>query len=314
MSSNERLQQLYSHLSPSYSLGLSIQPAKEISPELKERVLNEENHRRLEGKVCIVTGAGSAMGIGRSAAFTFAKDGAAVIYVTDIYGERLPKLVEDIKSKYPQIKCIARILDATDEASVAAITKDAVKEHGRLDVFFASAGSSEYSGTVNSKEFMESIRLNALSAFLAIKHAGEAMKVTGGSKKESGGSIILTSSVAGVRSGAGPIHYSAAKAAVINLAMTGATSLANTNIRVNAICPGLIETDMTKEFFDLARKKNVADKIGQLNPLGRYGIATEIANVASFLASDESSYINGQAIRACGGLSASLPIVPGRWQ
>ncbi|KAG8936814.1 hypothetical protein FRC02_011393 [Tulasnella sp. 418] len=116
-----------------------------------------------------------------------------------------------------------------------------------------------------------------------------------------------------IRSGAGTVDYSAAKAGVNSLAKTAAYQLANTDIRVNTICPGLIETGMTSGTFDYAKAKGSAHKIGQLNPLGRYGVAEEIAQPAVFLASDDSSYVNGQNIAVDGGLSASHPVAPGRW-
>ena len=117
---------------------------------------------------------------------------------------------------------------------------------------------------------------NVHSCFIALRHASEAMKVTSAGKKESGGSIIMTASVAGLRSGAGSVDYSASKASVISMAATGAWQLAKTNIRVNAICPGLIETGMTAPTFEMARARGSAVKIGQLNPTGRYGVAEEV--------------------------------------
>jgi NAD(P)-dependent dehydrogenase (short-subunit alcohol dehydrogenase family) len=99
---------------------------------------------------------------------------------------------------------------------------------------------------------------------------------------------------------------------VINLVQLAATQLAGTGVRVNAICPGLIETGMTRPLFDAARAAGKEQKIGQLNPLRRAGQPLEVAHVALFLASDDSSYVNGQAIVVDGGLSASLPFVPGR--
>jgi NAD(P)-dependent dehydrogenase (short-subunit alcohol dehydrogenase family) len=130
-------------------------------------------------------------------------------------------------------------------------------------------------------------------------------------KARRGGSIICTASVAGLRASAGPSPYSASKAGVISLVQTSAMQLTGSGVRVNAICPGLIETGMTKPLFDLARGAGKEDKIGQLNPLRRAGQPDEIAEVALFLASDESSYVNGQAIAVDGGLSSSLPFVPG---
>jgi NAD(P)-dependent dehydrogenase (short-subunit alcohol dehydrogenase family) len=126
------------------------------------------------------------------------------------------------------------------------------------------------------------------------------------------GSIILTASVAGLRSNAGSTPYSASKAAVVSLAQTAAFQLAGTNIRVNALCPGLIETGMTAVVFEAARARGTENKIGQLNPLKRGGVADEIARVALFLGSDDSSYVNGQAWAVDGGLSAGHPFVPGK--
>ena len=114
-------------------------------------------------------------------------------------------------------------------------------------------------------------------------------------------------SVAGLRSGAGGPAYSASKAGVINLVKVAATQLAGANIRVNAICPGLIETGMTELIFERARAKGQADRVGRLNPLKRGGEPIEIARVALFLASSDSSYVNGQALAVDGGLSASHP-------
>ena len=114
---------------------------------------------------------------------------------------------------------------------------------------------------------------------------------------------MCTASVAGLRSGAGGPAYSASKAGVINLVQTAAQQLATSGVRVNAICPGLIETGMTQLAFDYAREAGKEDKLGQLNPLRRAGRAEEIARVALFLVSDEASYVNGQAWVVDGGLS-----------
>jgi NAD(P)-dependent dehydrogenase (short-subunit alcohol dehydrogenase family) len=123
------------------------------------------------------------------------------------------------------------------------------------------------------------------------------------------GSIVCTASVAGLRSGAGGMPYSASKAGVISLVQTAANELAGTGVRINAICPGLIETGMTRPIFERARARGSESRIGQLNPLRRSGTPEEIARTALFLASDASSYVNGQAIAVDGGLSTSHPIV-----
>jgi NAD(P)-dependent dehydrogenase (short-subunit alcohol dehydrogenase family) len=123
------------------------------------------------------------------------------------------------------------------------------------------------------------------------------------------GSIICTASVAGLRSGAGGMPYSASKAGVISLVQTAANQLSGTGVRINAICPGLIETGMTRSVFEQARARGSEHRIGQLNPLQRPGAPEEIAQTALFLASDAASYVNGQAIAVDGGLSSSHPIV-----
>ncbi|KAI8331430.1 hypothetical protein EDC96DRAFT_527124 [Choanephora cucurbitarum] len=268
----------------------------------------------LKDKVCIVTGAGSVHGIGRATVISLAKRGPKVIYVTDLTLNNLEALAQEVEKSY-KVKCIPRAVDATSPSAVSGIINEALNEFGRLDVFFANAGMA--TGTrlqdETAESFMDMMRINALSCFLAIKHAGEAMLKLGGGKEATGGSIICTASVAGIRSGAGSPEYSASKAAVINLCQTSSFQFAGTNIRVNAICPGLIETGMTKSTFDYARQRGSAHKIGQLNPTKRYGVASEIAHVVAFLASDEASYLNGQAIAVDGGLSASLPVVPGKF-
>lgn len=138
------------------------------------------------------------------------------------------------------------------------------------------------------------------------------MAKTSAEKKASGGSILMTASVAGIRSNAGPTAYSASKAAVINLAATIAYQLAGSNIRANAICPGVIETGMTAPMYEAARARGTERKIGQLNPLKRGAHADEVARVALFLGSDDSSYVNGQAVAVDGGLSSGHPYVPGK--
>lgn len=150
------------------------------------------------------------------------------------------------------------------------------------------------------------------SVHLAAKYGAPAMMLTSSEKKYPSGSIICTASVAGLRSNAGSSDYSASKSGVISLAQTLAYQLARTGIRVNAICPGVIETGMTARMYEAARSRGTEKKIGQLNPLGRGAHADEVSRVALFLGSDESSYVNGQAWAVDGGLSAGHPFVPGK--
>ncbi|KAI1796517.1 NAD(P)-binding protein [Ganoderma leucocontextum] len=272
---------------------------------------------RLKNKVCIITGVGSLKGIGRATALLFAHEGARHLYLTDYHPTNLPDLKSTIEKAYPDVKVTVQQADAADEDAVACLCKQALHEEGRLDVFFANAGIGPFTliEDLGPKQFMETMRVNSLSCFLAVKYASAAMKEFNASrgKEHSGGSIILTASVAGLRSGAGSTDYSASKSAVNSIAQTAIYQLQKTDIRVNTICPGLIDTGMTVGVFEPARSRGMEGKIGQLNPLGRYGLPQEIANVALFLASDESSYVNGQAWAVDGGLSSSHPVIPGRF-
>lgn len=138
------------------------------------------------------------------------------------------------------------------------------------------------------------------------------MRLASSSKSRPSGSLIATASVAGLRSNAGSTDYSASKAGVISLVQTACYQLTGTGIRCNAICPGLIETGMTKPIYEDARKRGTAAKIGQLNPMQRGAVADEVARVVLFLGSDEASYVNGQAWAVDGGLSAGHPVVKGK--
>ncbi len=251
---------------------------------------------RLAGKVAVVTGAGS--GIGRATTKLFCAEGAKVLAV-DRNEEGLRETVDGLKGS-----AIAQAADVGSEADVLAYLARAEKEFGGLDVIYANAGVS--GGLVSLLDvtvemFTEILRINLIGPFLAIKHAAPKMAARGK------GSIVCTASVAGLRANAGGVPYSASKAGVISLVQTSANALIGTGVRVNAICPGLIETGMTQPIFDNARAKGAGDKIGQLNPLQRGGEPHEIAAMALFLASDEASYVNGQAFPVDGGLSSTLP-------
>jgi NAD(P)-dependent dehydrogenase (short-subunit alcohol dehydrogenase family) len=257
----------------------------------------------LADKTALITGAAS--GIGKASALLFAAEGAAVVAL-----DRAPEVAETAAAiQAAGGKAIALIRDSSSEDSVAEAVALAVREYGGLDVCFANAGIS--GGRVGlfdltTQLWDQILKVNLVGTFLAIQHAARAMIERGR------GSIICTASVAGLRSGAGGMPYSASKAGVISLVQTAANQLAGTGVRVNAVCPGLIETGMTRPLFELARARGSEGKIGQLNPLRRAGVPDEIAHVALFLASDQASYVNGQAIAVDGGLSSSLPIVPPR--
>jgi NAD(P)-dependent dehydrogenase (short-subunit alcohol dehydrogenase family) len=285
--------------------------------QIQTQLHNTPGVGKLKNKVCVVTGVNSLKGIGRASALLFAREGAKHLYLIDYDPSNLPELKSTIENKYPGVKVTTIEADAADEKAIKGVCDQALQEEGRLDVFFANAGwaSREPLTDTSAETFMKSMRINALSCFLAVKYASAAMAKPNASrgKEHSGGSIIMTASVAGIRSGAGTVDYSASKAAVNSMAKTSAYQLQKTDIRVNSICPGLIETGMTGPTFEYARQRGSVGKIGQLNPMGRFAIAEEIATVALFLASDDSSYVNGQNLAVDGGLSSSHPVVPGRW-
>ncbi len=253
---------------------------------------------RLEGKSVIITGAGS--GIGRAASLMFTKEGAKLIAVDRTEG------VKDTVEQVQKAGGIAEAVmaDAGSEKDVMAFIDKAITTYGKLDAIWANAGVS--GGLVPLAEqtvehWQEVLRINLIGPFLAIKHAMPHMI------KRQSGAIVCTASVAGLKAGASGHPYGASKAGVISLVQTAAYSLSGTGVRINAVCPGLIETGMTKPVFDRAKERGTQDKIGQLNPLKRAGQPHEIAAMALFLASDEASYVNGQAFPVDGGLTASMP-------
>jgi NAD(P)-dependent dehydrogenase (short-subunit alcohol dehydrogenase family) len=253
---------------------------------------------RFTDKVAIVTGAAS--GIGRATAQRLYEEGAALELV-DRNEQGLGALAASLQDEE---RVLCRALDIGDETEVARFVGDVHERYGHIDVLCNNAGISggDYSAIseTDTEVWQRILQVNVMGAVNFTKHVSRIMRDQGN------GAIVNTASVAGIRSGAGGNAYSASKAAVINLTMTSACDLGQFNVRVNAVCPGLIETGMTAPVFERARAADKEDKLGSRCELRRYGRPQEVAAVIAFLASDDASYITGQALPVDGGNTASL--------
>jgi 3-oxoacyl-[acyl-carrier protein] reductase len=243
----------------------------------------------LEGKVALVTGA--ARGIGKAIALKYAQEGANVAFtdlVIDENGENTKKEIEAYG-----VKALAIASNAASFEEAHAAVEQVVKEFGRLDILVNNAGITKDGLMMRMSEAQWDavIAVNLKSAFNFV-HA-----VTPVMMRQRSGSIINMSSVVGVHGNAGQCNYSASKAGMIGLAKSIAQELGSRGVRANAIAPGFIITEMTAQLPDEV-KKEWASKI----PLRRGGTPEDIANVATFLASDLSSYVTGQVISVCGGM------------
>jgi meso-butanediol dehydrogenase/(S,S)-butanediol dehydrogenase/diacetyl reductase len=253
---------------------------------------------RLKDNVAVITGAAS--GIGRATALLFAAEGAKLV-LGDVTEDSLAETAIMVRKQGGDV--VAKKTDVSIESDVKGLIDLAIERYLVVDILCNNAGIS--GDLVDVEDFDGDmwntvLNVNLIGAAYGIKH------VAGHMRKRHKGSIVNTSSVAGIRSGAGGNAYSASKAALINLTMTTACDLGKDNIRVNAVCPGLIETGMTQAVFDYARKSGKEDKLGSRCELRRYGRSEEVAYAILFFASDESSYITGQALPVDGGNTASL--------
>jgi NAD(P)-dependent dehydrogenase (short-subunit alcohol dehydrogenase family) len=240
--------------------------------------------KRLSGKVAIVTG--GASGIGLATTQRFAREGARVM-VADVDGERLASVKQDLGSSVEVHTCDVRI-----ESDVRAMAEATVEAFGGLDIVFANAGVGSLSPIVeaDATEWMRVVEVNLLGPVLTIKHAVPRMS--------NGGSIILTASLNAVQPAAGMSAYCCSKAALAMLANVAAMEVGPMGIRVNAVGPGLVQTNLTEGMWLMP---SVVEEFIENAPLKTHPTAEEIANLVTFLASDEARTISGSLYLIDGG-------------
>jgi NAD(P)-dependent dehydrogenase (short-subunit alcohol dehydrogenase family) len=255
---------------------------------------------KLEGKIAIITG--GASGIGEAAAQKFVAAGATVV-IADLQEQKGQALAGSLGEKN-----IFHKTDVTNEADMHQLVQSTVQRFGRLDVFYNNAGfGGEFKPIAETtvEEFDSQIGVLLRGTFLGIKHAAAVMT------KQKSGAIVNTASVAGIGGGYGCHSYAAGKAGVIGLTRSTALELGESGIRVNCICPANIATPIFVRGIPLTEPE-VEQSLGTIaaylthNPLNRCASPGEIADVALWLASEDSSYVTGQAIVVDGGLTSGL--------
>ena len=254
---------------------------------------------KLAGKVALITGSG--FGIGRASALLFAEEGAKVAVNARTPG-RGPETVKMIKAKGGEAFFVQADVSKSDD--VKRMIKTTLDTYGRIDILFNHAGISQgntYMADTSEEEWDNIIDTNLKGIFLGSKYTIPVML------KQGGGVIINTSSVLGIVGGPRRSVYAASKAAIIQLSKVMAYEYGSQNIRVNCICPGAVETGLMEK-----AKTNTPgfafDVWGQVVPMGRQGQPKEIAQAALYLASDDSTYVNGAALVIDGGWITSLPV------
>ncbi|MCY3862860.1 MAG: glucose 1-dehydrogenase [bacterium] len=246
----------------------------------------------MEGKVALVTG--GASGIGQEAAVLFARRGAKVA-VADRNAEGGAETVARIEAEGGQGQFFAA--DVTDEDQVAALVASVVSAFGQLDYAFNNAGITHPSRLFHEltlEQWDEMIAVNLTSVFLCMKHEIIQMLAQGG------GAIVNTASGAAIIPAPGQPHYTAAKRGVLGLTTYAADELNNKGIRVNAICPGMIDTPMVASWRESSPE--MAEAVIQMMPGGRLGLPEEVAEAAVWLCSDEARWVSGDTMLVDGGM------------
>ncbi len=257
---------------------------------------------RLDGKVAVVTGGASGMGL--ASVKRFLSEGARVV-IADYNGEAGEAALTEAKSAgFGDAISFIRT-DVASEEDVIAMLDHAVDRFGGLDVVFNNAGVGGAIGPLTEtsvEDWDYTFNVLAKGVFLGIKHAAKILR-----KQNRGGSIINTASIAGLSGDGGPLVYSAAKAAVINLTMSAAVELAPDLIRVNAICPGFIATPLAES----GDPEGTRIQFAKAQPWPEYGQGDHIAGAALYFASDDSLFVTGEKLVVDGGLTASGPKLSG---
>ena len=251
---------------------------------------------RLEGKVALITGAGS--GIGRETSLLFAAEGAQLLAV-DIALEAAEHTVADVRAAGGE--ATPHLADVAQAADVEAMVAAAEGAYGKLDVLFNNAGimhSSDDDAVGTEEDIWDlTMAINAKGVFLGCKYGIPALRRSGG------GSIINTASFVALLGAATPqVAYTASKGAVLAMTRELAVVHARENLRVNALCPGPLRTELLMKFLDTEEKKQ--RRLVHI-PMGRFGEAAEMAKAALYLASDESSYVTGAEFVVDGGITAA---------
>jgi 3-oxoacyl-[acyl-carrier protein] reductase len=243
----------------------------------------------LDGKVAIVTG--GSRGIGAEVGARLAEDGAAVV-VSGRDGERLQQTVREWETQGRAV--LGVVADAASREDCERLVGTAKQHFGRIDVLVNNAGMTHDQLLVRmtDEDWDRVLEVNLRSAFLMTRAVSKALV-----RQKSGGRVINITSTAGAMGNAGQVNYSAAKAGLIGFTKAAARELAHWSILVNAVAPGLIETDMTKDLSAAARDALLAQV-----PLKRSGTAREVAEMVRFLAGDGATYITGQVFHVNGGL------------